>query len=102
MLGLTVALASCGSDVVLPPESQPAAIAVLSGDKQSALAGAPLGQPLVVRVTAADGRPVEGQAVAFTIDAGGGAVTLAPQTGGVSRCTPRRRPAVCLAGGWAS
>ena len=77
MLGLTVALASCGSDVVLPPESQPAAIAVLSGDKQSALAGAPLGQPLVVRVTAADGRPVEGQAVAFTIDAGGGAVTPA-------------------------
>jgi hypothetical protein len=75
VLGLTIELASCGGDVVLPNPVPATAITVLSGDLQVAPAGATLGQPLVVRVTDAGNRPVEGQAVAFTIDAGGGQVT---------------------------
>jgi len=76
------AAAGCGGDVVLPNEGKPAAIAIVSGDTQSGSAGAALGQPLVVKVTDALSRPVEGRAVEFTIDAGGGQVAPASvQTG---------------------
>lgn len=72
-----MASSGCGGDgLVLPNESRAAAITIVSGDKQSAAAGAVLGQPLVVRVADALDRPVQGQAVAFTIQAGGG--TVAP------------------------
>ena len=72
------ALAACGGDgLVLPDESRPAKIAIIAGDSQAAPAGATL-QPIVVKVTDALDRPVEGQTVAFTIDAGGGQV--APPT----------------------
>jgi len=71
------AAAGCGGDVVLPNEGKPAAIAIVSGDTQSGSAGAALGQPLVVKVTDALSRPVEGRAVEFTIDAGGGQVAPA-------------------------
>jgi hypothetical protein len=77
VLGLAAVLGSCSGDVVLPNESRAALITLLSGDKQSAPAGATLGLPLVVRVSDALNRPVEGQTVAFTIDAGGGQVTPA-------------------------
>jgi hypothetical protein len=76
--GIATAVTACGGDgLVLPEEARPAAIAIAGGDAQSAPAGAALGQPIVVRVTDALNRPVEGQAVAFTIDAGGGQVTPA-------------------------
>jgi hypothetical protein len=75
--GLAAGSSACGGDgLVLPNESRAASITIVSGDAQSAAAGAALGQPLVVRVADALDRPVEGQAVAFTIDAGGG--TVAP------------------------
>lgn len=76
---LVLAAASgCGGDgLVLPDEARPAAIAIVSGNDQSAAAGATLGQALVVRVTDALNRAVEGQTVAFTIDAGGGQVAPA-------------------------
>jgi len=81
-LSLASAAAACGGDVVLPNEGKPAAISIVSGDTQSASAGAALGQPLVVKVTDALNRPVEGRAVEFTIDAGGGQVAPASvQTG---------------------
>jgi hypothetical protein len=77
--GLAVASSACGGDgLVLPNESRPASISVVSGDGQSAAAGAALGQPLVVSVVDALDRPVQGQTVAFTVDAGGG--TVAPAT----------------------
>ena len=71
-------MSACGSDgLVLPDDSRPAMIAIVSGDAQSAPAGGTLDQPLVVLVKDALDRPVEGQVVAFTIDAGGGQVTPA-------------------------
>jgi VCBS repeat-containing protein len=73
----------CGSDgLVLPNESMAAAITKVSGDEQSAAAGGALSKPLVVRVADAFDRPVEGQAVAFAIDAGGGQITPASATTG--------------------
>jgi VCBS repeat-containing protein len=72
----------CGGDVVLPNESNAAAITKVSGDDQSAAAGVALSKPLVVRVADAFDRPVEGQAVAFAIDAGGGQITPASATTG--------------------
>jgi VCBS repeat-containing protein len=73
--GLAIGASACGGDVVLPNEALPAAITIVSGDAQSAPAGAALEQPLVVKVTDAQGRPVEGRVVAFTIDAGSGQVS---------------------------
>jgi VCBS repeat-containing protein len=76
--GLATGASACSGDgVVLPDEAKPAAIAIVSGDTQQAPAGAALDQPLVVKVTDALNRPVEGRAVAFTIDLGGGQVTPA-------------------------
>lgn len=75
--GLATAVSACGDGLVLPDEARPATITIVSGDAQSAPAGATLDQALVVRVRDALSRPVEGQAVAFTIGAGGGQVTPA-------------------------
>lgn len=78
VFGLSALIAACGGDgVVLPNESRPAKIEIVTGDGQQAPAGATLSQPIVVKVKDALDRPVEGQAVAFTIDAGGGQVTPA-------------------------
>jgi hypothetical protein len=81
--GLCIILAACGGDgIVLPNESRPAKIAIVDGDGQSALAGATLTKPIVVKVTDGLDRPVAGQAVVFAIDAGGGQVSPASaQTG---------------------
>ncbi|MBA3495820.1 MAG: Ig-like domain repeat protein, partial [Gemmatimonadales bacterium] len=81
--GVAIGLSACGGDrLVLPEEGRPAKITIVSGDAQSAAAGGVLGEALVVRVTDAQNRPVEDQAVAFTIDAGGGQVAPASvQTG---------------------
>jgi VCBS repeat-containing protein len=83
-LASLIALASaglafaCGGDgVVLPNESRPAIITRVSGDSQSAAAGQALELPIVVQVGDALGRPVEGQVVAFSVNAGGGQVTPA-------------------------
>jgi hypothetical protein len=74
-LGLT---AACGGDgIVLPDESRPAAIVIVSGNGQSASAGSALDLPLVVKVNDGLGRPIGGQAVAFTVESGGGQVTPA-------------------------
>ncbi|HUR94057.1 MAG TPA: Ig-like domain repeat protein [Gemmatimonadales bacterium] len=79
--GLATAATACGGDgIVLPDESRPAAITRVGGDLQTAAAGATLLEPLTVLVTDALNRPVEGQTVAFTIDAGGGQVAPASVT----------------------
>jgi VCBS repeat-containing protein len=81
--GLATGASACSGDgVVLPDEAKPAAIVIVSGDTQSAPAGAALDLPLVVKVTDALNRPVEGRAVAFTIDVGGGQVTPASASTG--------------------
>ena len=87
--GLSALAAACGGDgLVLPDESRPAKIVIVSGDAQTAAAGQTLSLPIVVKVTDALDRPVEGQAVAFTIDAGGGQVSPASvETGSDGRAS---------------
>lgn len=72
-----IALAACGGgDLVLPSDSGPARIAVVSGDGQSGSAGAELAEPLVVKVSDAQDRVVAGVRVAFgRAAAGDGAAT---------------------------
>ena len=53
----------------------PSAIALLSGDQQSGVAGAALAQPLVVVVRDAAGAPVQGFTVAFAVATGGGSLS---------------------------
>lgn len=53
----------------------PTSLAKVSGDPQTGAAGTALAQPLVVRVTDANGNPVAGVTVAFAAAAGGGTVT---------------------------
>jgi Tol biopolymer transport system component len=53
----------------------PTAIVAESGSGQSGLAGSPLAQPLVARVTAGDGQGVAGLWVRFTVTSGGGTLT---------------------------
>src|SRR5438128_439556 len=67
-----LALACGGDGIVLPNESRPAVITKVSGDGQQAAAGVPLEDPIIVRVADALNRPVEGQAVTFSVGAGGG------------------------------
>ena len=47
---------------------------MVQGDEQVGRAGAPLGDPLIVRVTDLDGTPLAGQPVSWTVNGGGGAV----------------------------
>jgi hypothetical protein len=56
-------------------------MAIVSGDGQSGAAGQELPQPIVVRVTDADGRPIAGADIEFRVTAGGG------QARGVSALT---------------
>lgn len=51
-----------------------ASLSVVSGDHQEAQVGTELPDPIVVRVTDADGRPVPNQIVNFVIVSGGGSV----------------------------
>jgi Bacterial Ig-like domain (group 1) len=51
-----------------------AALNVVSGDHQTAPPNTELPQPLVVRVTDANGQPVEGQVVNFHVTGGGGSM----------------------------
>jgi VCBS repeat-containing protein len=84
-LALAVATAAigCGGDgVVLPSESGPAKIAIVDGNEQKGLAGSKLADALVAKVTDSQGRPVEGQTVAFTVDVGGGSVAPGSVTTG--------------------
>ncbi|MCL4213291.1 MAG: Ig-like domain-containing protein [Gemmatimonadales bacterium] len=54
---------------------RPGALALVSGGTQTASVGAALAQPVVVRLTATDGQPLAGAAIAAAVTTGGGAVT---------------------------
>jgi hypothetical protein len=58
------------------------ALAIVSGNNQSALLGLPLPNPLVVKATDAAGRAVSGAQVDWTIVSGGGALGSATSTTG--------------------
>jgi protocatechuate 3,4-dioxygenase beta subunit len=55
----------------------PAAIALVGGDSQSAIIGMPFADPLVVKVTDADGNAVSGAAVDYAVPSSGASATLA-------------------------
>ena len=75
-IGLATGVYGCGGDGLVLPENQLAsAIEAVSGNDQSGTAGSALGEPLVVRVTDAQQRPVEGQGIVFEIESGEGAVS---------------------------
>lgn len=83
-LGILLAT-GCGEESTSPPDTPPppptptpAALVVVSGNDQSGAVGAPLPADLVVRVTDADGRGVEG--VSVTFDASDGAGSFSPST----------------------
>ena len=68
------ALACGGSDLVLPTDGAIAQIEMVQGDEQVGAPGAPLEDPLIVRVTDSAGTPLPGQAVIWSVGEGGGAV----------------------------
>jgi hypothetical protein len=71
---LSIAAACGGSE---PNETgPPAALAIASGNAQEGIAGQPLADPLVVKVTDAQGRPVSGIVVTFAVTAGGGSLLV--------------------------
>jgi hypothetical protein len=79
---ILIAVARCGGDsgVTPPSEGLPAAISKLGGDNQTGVVGKPLRDSLLVRVTDAKDRPVQGQRVAFIFVAGGSGSVLIPDT----------------------
>lgn len=81
---LTVTLAAtfgCGGDLTLPGDNAPTNITVVSGDGQEGRPGKLLGDPLVVEVTDAKGRPSPGTAVAFRFVGADGSPEVDPATG---------------------
>ena len=79
--GLLLAVASlrCGhGDLEAPPEVDPAAITVVSGQDQSGVVGDILPDSLVVQVSDAEGNPVAGHAVAMVVVTGGPGASVAP------------------------
>lgn len=69
--------AGCGGDVTLPGDGEAANLEILGGNEQLGPAGAALAQPILVRVTDTQERPVASQDVTFVIESGGGSVTPA-------------------------
>ena len=76
---LALAAACGGDDLVLPDQTEPAHIEIVSGTNQAGSTGTMLAEPLVVRVTDSRDRPVADREVVFEVLAGeGGSVT--PET----------------------
>lgn len=63
-----------------PPPGPPATISIVSGNGQQAVAGNPLGAPIVVHVADASGRGVPGQLIEFDVMSGGGEIGFTPAT----------------------
>ena len=79
MLGALVVLAHCGGDdLTLPRTAVPASITKIGGANLTGSAGAPLGEPLIVKVVDRDGAPVANQGVAFDIDPGATGAQVTP------------------------
>jgi hypothetical protein len=63
---LPLALAACSDgDLLIPDDRAPAQLRAVSGDGQSAVAGSPVPNPLVVEALDRAGRPVEGAVILF-------------------------------------
>jgi hypothetical protein len=78
---LLVVLAGCSSDLTLPSDSGAGLdLARVDGDGQRGTVGAPLPDPLVVRVVASGNSGVSGRRVAFMPVGDGAALRLDPDT----------------------
>ncbi|HVZ78305.1 MAG TPA: Ig-like domain-containing protein [Gemmatimonadaceae bacterium] len=79
---LALALAAaCSSSTESSHQGPPARLDVTSGDGQTATVGAAVATPLSVRVSDANGKPVSGVSVAWTVSAGNGTVApISPST----------------------
>jgi hypothetical protein len=88
---ITAALHDAPSVTVSFTETALAAVAstlaIVSGNNQSATAGLPLAQPLIVKATDAAGRAVSGALVDWTIVSGGGLLSAATTTTGADGTT---------------
>ncbi|HEV2123489.1 MAG TPA: Ig-like domain-containing protein [Chloroflexota bacterium] len=73
VLAVLATALSC-SDSTEPTIGPPASVTKLGGDDQQATAGSVVPDPLVVRVTDANGNPVSGIGVTWAVSAGGGSV----------------------------
>jgi hypothetical protein len=75
LLFLSAGALACGSsDLALPSDVPAARIEMVQGDDQRGTPGAPLSEPLIVRVTDSAGSPMPGQDVTWTVNGGGGAI----------------------------
>jgi hypothetical protein len=79
-LCLLPAVACGGGDLGLPEDATPAGIGSAGGNGQTGLVGAELPQPIVAKVTDAQGRPVPGVRVAFELGAGADGGATSPDT----------------------
>ena len=81
-LALLAATTACGggSDLLLPGSGEPAAVSLLQGNQQNGRVGEALPQPLVVSVTDASGRAVEGATVLFVLTNPAPGAAVAPDT----------------------
>jgi large repetitive protein len=80
MLGGLLAACGGGGDLLLPGAGEPASVTVLQGNEQNGRVGEPLPQPLVVSVSDASGRPVQGATVVFVLTDAAPGASLAPDT----------------------
>ena len=79
--GAFLLLCGCSGDDLLLPDSAPAQVRVVSGDGQTALAGDPVRNPLIVEVLDGGGRPIPGATIVFEfVDPPRGAEISAPAT----------------------
>src|SRR5688500_9319747 len=72
-LATAAGVACGGSELLLPGDSLPAALAIVQGNHQSARVGESLAEPIAVRVSDAGGRPVAQARVMFAATSGAGA-----------------------------
>ena len=81
-LAFACLVAACGGgDLALPDSGEaPAGIEVVEGDGQRGSVGAPLPEPIVVKVTDANGDSVANVTVAFTLDSAGEGAGITPST----------------------
>jgi hypothetical protein len=77
-----LALSACsgGDGGTTPTVGPPTAIVSVSGEGQTAIAGADLASPIIVKVTSSTGAVVPNAVVTFSVTSGGGAVASATAT----------------------
>jgi len=80
-LGSAAVCVACGgSDLVLPSETEPAALALVDGGDQTGPVGAELARPIVLRATDSRGQPATGARIAFLLGAGAAGGRVEPDT----------------------